>query len=289
VSSATLHLEDGSLRWDPIAFAYGPVMGIATLDMPAQCAKPEPCQPHLTLKFGTLDAADFQSAILGARQSGTLLSTLLDRLKPSSPAWPQIEGDVQADTLLLGPFTFNNAAAKVRIVATGVEIPSLDAGLLGGKLHGQVSMTTGDKPAYSVKGEFTQLNPAQVGPLMDMKWAGGDISGSAQVELAGFTDKDLSASAKGTVHFVWNHGSVNGSINGSMSGETPGGETAIPAALARFDHWTGDAAIADGALTFKENRIQRGARKTSIDAAITFAIPAEVHFSAPTETQAAKR
>lgn len=275
LSTATVHLEEGALRWDPIAFSYGPLKGTATLDVQAACEAPQTCAPRFSVKFSSLDAGEAESALLGAREKGTLLSTLLERLKPNSaPAWPKMEGTLQADVLIAGPFRFSNVTASVKIAAAGAEITSLDAGLLGGNIHGAASLTAGDQPAYTLNGVFTQLNPAPVGQLTGMKWSGGQFSGSGHLELSGYTDKDLAGSAKGTVKFDWSKGSVAGGAG-------------VPAALARFDRWSGDAMVANGELTLGDNQVQRGGRKSAIEGTLTFGVPAKAVFG-PQKTPGAK-
>lgn len=279
ISTATLHLDNGSVRWDPVAFSYGPVKGTATLEPSGPCEAPQTCSAHFTLQFGSLDAAALQAAILGAHEPGTLLSTLIARLRPSSaPSWPPLEGAVRADALILAPVTLTNVSASVRILPAGAEISSLDAGLLGGRVHGSSVISAKDKPDYKLEGKFEKLNAAQVGQLLGMSWSGGGLDGAAEVELSGYTDKDLSASARGTMHFEWHDGSVAGAT------------AAVPTLLlARFDQWTADAAIADGAITLKQNRIQRGARKSAVEASAAFGNPARVTFADPQEAHSAKR
>lgn len=282
--TATLRFENGDLRWDPVAFSYGPVQGTAVLALPSTCNQPgpdqpEPCPPHLSLAFDSLDAAAFQSAILGARESGTLLSTLIARLKPNStPAWPPIDGTLQASALDLGPFTLNSVSAAFRLQAAGAEITSLDADILGGKLHATAGLTPGDKPAYKLAGSFERLNPELVLQLLGMKGSGGPIGGNGQIELSGYSDKDLSASARGELHFDWRDGDL-----ASLTDDP------IPPVLARFDHFTVDATIANGALVLGENQVRRGSRKSSVEATVTFGIPAAVEFGSPSEPPPAKR
>jgi hypothetical protein len=278
IPSATLHMENSRLLWDPVEFSYGPVKGTATLELPEECAEPEACPPKFTIRFGDVDAAAVQAALFGAREKGTVLSSLLDRIRPNSPVvWPQLEGTVTADSLVLGPVTLTRVTAAVKVVPTGAEVPSFDAGLLGGTLSGKATLLTGDKPAYQGEASFTKIDPTQLGQLAAMKWSGGTVNGSGKLELSGYTDADLGKSAKGALHFEWLHGTISGSSPGSDSGSG----ASVPPALARFDRWSGDATVADGSLTLQQTEAQRGGRKTPMDATITFGTPAKVTFGKP--------
>ena len=136
IAEATLHLGDGELRWDPVAFSYGPLKGTASLTVPLNCPADEaalqPCPPQFQVRFGDLDAAAFQTALLGAREKSTLLSELIERFHPSTaPPWPQLEGTVTVDSLVLGagyPPRFPCRAHS----SCPAQITSFDAGLLGG-------------------------------------------------------------------------------------------------------------------------------------------------------------
>jgi hypothetical protein len=300
IAQAILHLDDGNMRWDPVVFSYGPVKGTASLNVRAHCdaaqqcgagflTAPSPTAFPITFKvqFGDLDAGALQAAILGAHEPGTLLSTVLARLRPvyssSAPAWPPLEGTVKADSLILGPVKLIGATATLRIVDRGAEITELDADLLGGHVQGGGTLRAAvgqGKPAYTLEGHFQNLSPARVGQLLGLKWSGGAFKADSKIDLSGFTAKDLATSAKGTLQFEWRHGAVAAEDgSSSMTG-------AVPEALARFDRWTADAAIADGTATLKENEVQQGSRKRAIDAALTFGDPPKVSFAAPKEAQA---
>jgi hypothetical protein len=302
IAQAILHLENGNMRWDPVVFSYGPVKGTASLNVPAHCdaaqqcgsaflTAPSPTAFPITFKvqFGDLDASALQAAILGAHEPGTLLSTVLARLRPadssSTPAWPPLEGTVKADSLILGPATLTGATATLRIVDRGAEITELDADLLGGHLQGGGTLRTAvgqGKPAYTLEGHFENLSPMRVGQLLGLKWSGGAFEADGKVDLSGFTGKDLAASAKGTLQFEWRHGAV------AVEAEDLSVTGAVPEALARFDRWTADTAIADGTVTLKENEVQQGSRKRAVDAALTFGDPPKVNFLAPKQTQASR-
>jgi hypothetical protein len=281
ISQATLHLGDGEIRWDPVVFSYGPVKGTASVAVPDVCNGPKPCSPQFQIQFGALDAAILQAAFLGAREPGTLLSTLLERLRPTSaPAWPQLEGTVKADSLILGPVTLHEPTATLRTLASGAEVTAFDAGLLGGRVHGSGTLhsaeTAQDKPSYALEGQFEKVSPAALGQLLGQSWSGGVFGGSGNIQLAGFSGKDLAASAKGTLHFEWQHGTVAGA-----SGTGP-----VPKALARFDRWTADGDIANGALTLKQSQVKRGSGIVPVQASVALADPPKAAFVAPKPAQA---
>lgn len=287
IAQATLHVGQGELRWDPVVFSYGPVKGTASLDVPGHCEATEPCRPRFQLEFGNLEAAALQAAILGAHEKGTLLSTLIARFRPSSasnaPAWPPLEGTVKADSMVLGPVTLTDATAGLRILSTGVEITELDADLLGGHIDASGTVSTasdGAKPAYTLEGRLEKLSPAAVGQLLGLKWSGGVLQADSKIELSGFTDKDLAASAKGTLHFEWRHGMVV-----SRTGASPAA-VAVPEVLTRFDRWTADVDIANGTAALKNNEVQQGSRKRAVEGTLTFGDPPKASFAAPKETQA---
>src|ERR1035437_2060560 len=271
ISQATLHLDSGQLRWDPIVFSYGPVKGTASLTLPAACDAPQPCQPRFQLQLGALDSAVLQAAFLGARERGTMLSTLIHRLRSTAPpAWPSLEGTVKAESLILGPVTLHQPQATLHTLANGAEITAFDAALLGGRIHGtgayHAAATAKDKPSYALEAQFDKLSPPAVGQLLGLRFSGGTFDAHGKIELTGYTAADLTASAKGALHFDWLHGTVTAA------------KGVVPQSLARFDRWTAGAEIANGALTLKENQVKRGAHTTPVQAAITLADPPKVAF-----------
>ncbi len=279
IAEATLHLDNGDVRWDPVSFSYGPVKGTASLAFPSGCGNAPTCIPTMNVQFGALDASALQAAMLGAREKGTLLSELISRLNLAAPttpsAWPELECAVKADSLILGPITLKGVTAAVHIERTGAEITDLDATTLGGHLHGTGALRTAgseaNKPAYSMTATFQKLSPAAVGQLAGLSWSGGTLDAQGTIDLSGFADKDLASSAHGNLHLDWRHGSV--------SGQPESGQ--IPVPLARFDRWTGDATIANGVITLNQNRVQQGSRSYPVDGSLTFGEPPRVAFPEP--------
>ncbi len=276
ISQATLHLAADKLSWNPVVFSYGPLKGTATLSLHTVCSEPQPCAPQFQVQFGALDAAVIQAAFLGAHERSTLLSTLIDRLRSSTPpSWPRLDGTVTAESLILGPVTLHEPAATIETLANGAEITAFDASLLGGHIHGTGTIHTAasaqDKPSYEFEGQFEKLSPQEVGQLLGLRLSGGVFGGNGKIELAGYTGKDLAASANGTLHFAWQHGTVAASSGVSL----------LPPSVAHFDSWTADAEIANGVLTLKDNQVKRGVRMVSLQPTVTLAIPPKIVSSAP--------
>jgi len=264
IASATLHLDGNRMRWDPVDFKYGPVRGTASLDLSEPCEVPTPCAPRFTVHFSELDAKVLQAALLGAKQKETMLSSLLARISPSPP-WPDLNGKVTADSLLLGDYKLSDVSADLHIRASNAEATSFDAGMLGGTVHGTASLQTGDKPVYKLDAAFNGLSPAEVGRLVAMRWTGGTLDGAGTLQFTGYSERDLTNSAKGSLHFVW--------ANGAMA------SPAIPPLLSHFDKWSGDATVSHGTMAVNASQVQRGKRKATINADVTFATPARVLFS----------
>jgi hypothetical protein len=282
IPQATLNLDRGAgagYRWDPVSFSYGPVKGTASLTLPGSCAAGEHCPAHFTMEFGVLDASALQAAILGAHEKGTLISELISRLSPSTPAptWPELEGTVKASSLVLGPVTLEKLSATIRILNAGAEITGLDAGVLGGHMHGAGTLSMGEashtKPDYALTGTFEKLSGAAVGQLLGQHWTGGTLNADGKTELAGFTGKELAASAKGELHFEWRRGTI-----------AAGGPQDVPPA--HFESWSGEAEIFKGTVALKQNQMLAGGRKRRVDASILIEDPPRLIYVAPSETQA---
>ena len=282
ISQATLHIDDGQFRWDPVTFSYGPVKGTASVTIPVNCTANEPCVPQFQIQLADLNASDIEASFLGAHQPGTLLSNLIARLQPAqAPAWPVMSGTAKADSLVMGPVTLVGPSAALLIHPDRAEFSDFNAGLLGGQVHATGTLrwagTDQQKPAYTVEAQFEKLNSEAVGQMFEESWTGGAFNADGKMDLSGFTDKDLAASAKGSLHFEWHRGAVD------ARGKT------VPAALARFDSWTADADIANGTVTLGKNEVVSGSRKGTVAGTLTFGEPPKVKFNLPKNTHVAKR
>jgi len=282
VPEATLHVSPDALLWDHVAFAYGPVKGTASLNLPLRCEPDQTCPPQLELHFLDLDAAKLEAALLGAHQPGTLLSSLISRFSPAQrPVWPRIDVALKADSLALGPVTVRSVSVAAQVQNDKADITGFDGSLLGGQVHLSGTVANADKPAYTLDGTFTKLAAPSVCQLLKLQCARGTLDGSGKIDLIGFTDKELASSAAGKLHFDWRGGSV------AAASKKAGSQAPVPAALARFTRWIADATIGKGAIVLGDNQVRQGGRNESIKAAITLGDPPTVAFSPGRSSRAA--
>lgn len=291
ISQASLHVDGGQARWDPVDFSYGPVKATASLSFPSACSGNQPCPVEFELQMGKLDAIELQSAILGARPNSSLFDSLIDRLHLSSaPAWPPLEGTVRAESLVLGPVTLDSPVAALKIDSDGANITSFDGLMLGGQFHASGTFarpqTDQGRPAYSLNATFTDLAAPAVGRLLGMRWSGGTIDGEGKIDLAGLTARGLAASAKGKLKFNWSHGAIQSSgappaIDESETISARSKAEAIPPELAHFTRFSGEAEIADGQITLRNGEAVRGALHDPIYAQFTMGKSPKITFSPP--------
>ena len=82
ISEATLHTSAADDALGSGRFLLRPAEGDGEPhragELPCR-PRQQPCPPQFQMQFGDLDAAAVQTAILGAREKGTLLSDLIDR------------------------------------------------------------------------------------------------------------------------------------------------------------------------------------------------------------------
>ena len=242
------------------------------------------CEPQVELRFGALDAAALQAALIGAPEEKSLFAPLMDRMRSSDrPKLPEVTVSVQADSLLLGPALLLKPVIHMQFKPSEIVLEDIQTDLLGGsaKLTGHVAWT-GAKPEYTFEGSLNRLNPIAVGELVNAQWTGGSVSGSGSIKLSGLTAKDLQTSAVGNLRFDWLHGVLStASIAAAASPDArvpeARSETKSEAKPeAKFDDWNGTVSIQGGKAQIGQNELVLGKRSSSMAGTIPFAGPVKL-------------
>jgi len=226
------------------------------------------CEPQVELRFGALDAAALQAALVGAPEEKSLFAPLMDRMRSSDrPKLPEVTVNVQADSMVLGSALLQRPVIRMQFKPSEVVLEDIQTDLLGGsaKLTGHVAWT-GAKPEYTFEGSFSKLSATAVGELVNAQWTAGPVSGSGSIVLSGLTAKDLQTSAVGNLRFDWLHGVL------SMTAVSP---DARPQET-KFDDWNGAVSIQGGKAQLGQNELILGKRRSSMAGAITFGGPVKL-------------
>ncbi len=273
-------------------FAYGNakdagkdlIRGSAVVHAATNCqpGSPADCVPDIQLSFGQLDAGVVQAALVGTPEEKSLFSPLIDRMRSSErPKWLEVAVNVQADTLVIGAVTLQKPVVHLRSKEGEISLESWEADLLGGSAKGTGRFGwTGDRPEYSFDGSFSRLSATQVGALMEAKWAGGSVSGSGSMHLAGLTPRDLVASASGDLNFDWQNGAI---------ALTAGDEQEERPEETRFDEWKGAVSVHGGAGQLGENAMRVARRSLRVAGAMPFGGPVKLTFASSASRSAARR
>ncbi len=267
-------------------FTYGGIAGSVSVKARSACNGSH-CAPQVQLRFGSLDAALVQSALLGAPAQKSLLAPLTAQLAQftqnnqsdaaNKTGWPDADVNVQAESLTLGPAILHKPVIDLELNEGQVRLTHWEANLLAGSAQGTGAFSLHkDGPAYSLEGKLTNINASQLGALFSSHWSGGAINASGSIQLSGLTAKQFAASAQGDVTFDW----LNGVVSSTPTALAKTGHAAAPS---RFDQWSGKLAIKDGKAALAENYLVSGKRKTSATGEIPFEAPAKLVFPSPVQ------
>ena len=260
------------IAWTASGMIYGPLHADGTLSYPAFCAATTECLPHFSLHLASLDAETAQNALLGAQRHGELLERLLDRLRDlnqTTPPWPTLEGSVQIGALTIEALNLKNFTAVVAVEGHTVQLKSSTAAALDGQLHLSGAMEVADHtPTYRLEAQLDNASARATAALFDESWGPGSINLRTSLKFSGFEQKELLSSATGTFHWEWTKGGLPASATPTGNGSS--GPT-MAGSFGRFDAWSGDGTIADGALNLRKSRILHGSDTTPLTGTLTFA------------------
>jgi hypothetical protein len=248
------------------------IRGSALVNASTNCkaGAPGDCEPKAQLRFGAMDAAAMQAALVGTPEEKSLLSPLIDRMRSSTKQkWPEVAVSVQAESLAVGSVVFQKPRARLRLKDSDVILEDWEAELLGGSAKGAGRFTwAADKPVYDFDGNFIHLNAELLGALMQGHWAGGPVSGRGNIQLSGLNARELAGSAAGGLRFDWPKGEISMAATEPVKGDAKdddanAGNDEHPEEM-RFEDWSGSVSLQGGKAQLGENTMRVGRRSLRI-------------------------
>ncbi|HEY0759945.1 MAG TPA: AsmA family protein [Acidisarcina sp.] len=235
------------VSWEPLSINFGALHADGSLDLPVPCPSSEQCSRRFDLHITSLDIAELQSTLLGARR-GQLVEEILSTIERPHP-WPALEGTLHVDTLTLNrraasTLVLHGVTAAFRASGNTLELQSLSAQALGGTLSasGRID-ASGVLPAYSVKLALKGCDALQAAAVFGERWGSGALEIDSQAQFRGFTLPQITASTTGDFHMEWTGHTASAAPQETMA---HGGATL----LGGFDSWVADGTIANQRLDF---------------------------------------
>lgn len=166
-----------------------------------------------------------------------------------------------ADKAAIGALTLDHLSGQARITDAAVTIDPARFKVFGGSYSGSLTLTLGDRPAFTVHATLANVDMAGV-----MTFAGhpglvtGHMDGTLTLEGRGLTAADVITSAHGTLHAAITNGTIKGlglvkgvvlatSMRGDSTSQATSASTTEP-----FSSLEATFAIANGAATTSDLR-----------------------------------
>jgi hypothetical protein len=303
MAQATASFSDSTIAFasdfsygNPKDSGKGLIRGSALVNASTKCktGAPGDCEPKVQLRFGPMDAAAMQAALVGTPEEKSLLSPLIERMRSSARRkWPEVAVSVQAESLVVGSVVFQKPQVRLRLKDSDVVLEDWQAEVLGGSAKGTGRFTwTADKPVYAFDGNFTHLNAESLGALLESHWTGGPLRGRMSIQLSGLDAKELAASTTGGLRFEWPKGVILMTAQEPEKGPAKDADAnddkdQHPEEM-RFDDWNGAVNLQGGKAQLGENTMRLGRRNLRIAGAAPLGGPIKLTI-APSEPRSVAR
>jgi len=135
------------------------------------------------------------SRILPAQAAATLALEA-----PHWPGWLRGEGSLTAGALEVGRLEFERVKGHLTIGEREIALEGAEAGLLGGRVRGEVRAGFGEQPRYTVRADFDNVSVAPLAALTvsTRECCTGSAAGHLELSAAGWNRDALLASLEGT-------------------------------------------------------------------------------------------
>jgi hypothetical protein len=210
INSARVNLADSETRVDAISASFVGTQWIGALSIPRPCVPPIACPVSFDLHADEISTDQLNHWLNPsvAERPWYRFSTTTSG-GHSFLAGLHASGTLVINRAIVRNLVATRVTAKLNLDQGKLRLWDLRADVLGGKHRGEWRADfTGKQPVYTGSGALDGSSLAQLADLMGDEWISGSANAKYQMELAGFTAADLTASAKGTLHFEMREGAL---------------------------------------------------------------------------------
>jgi uncharacterized protein involved in outer membrane biogenesis len=274
IATATATISPTELRWNGVTATLGTTHFTGNLRIPLPCAAA--CERHFDLTAATVNFGALAASLRGEDEG--VMQELINRVRSRSQDWPLLDGTIHIAHLNAGQVEIANASADLTLRDGSLEVRSLDGRTLGGVLHAMGAVALASTPSYDAEVQLRHTSAPELAQLLKEHWGPGTIDLYGDLAMSGTTASSLSSSAKGTLQWRWAGGAL------PQLTSTP---------LHRFDRWSGDGKVANGAIAITSSEVTNGGATAAVsgtigsDRSLDLKVATPAKDSTQTETAAA--
>ena len=164
-------------------------------------------------------------------------------------------GRIAARRLLLGQLTMSKVKAEFTLNSGHLALTKTSAELLGGSQTGQWQVDfTGEMPTYSGTGTVANVAASQLAGIIHAVIGTGTVTGTYQIQMTGWTSRELWDSASAASDFDWH----NGLWRNVQLGRMP----------LQFSDFVGHIALQDGGFLIASSKMRSGGGTYALNGSI---------------------
>jgi AsmA protein len=241
LSRADITFAPDAVKWQQLQWTWAGAKFDGSAQKLAKCEDAAECAWRIVAHTSALNAAAIQEAF-SPSDTERVLQYFRDSRREG---WPEIQIDLTADALALGPLTVKHANAGMTALGSQVKITRLTGEVAGGVLEGS-GLVALDAGKTELQLGIARVNLAEVGAAFHEKWGRGTAEASTSLTL---------------------HGGKN--VSGSFTAMLrEGGLPGTP--LERFDSWQMAGTIGDGHIALDRSVAGVGATTEKVSGTIGF-------------------
>ncbi len=215
IASATAVVSEKNIILQNLTFGFPGTRGnlSGSIQWPRGCtpSAQTPCSLGLTLVADQLSLEDLNRLTNPRLHDHPWYAVWTRFGAHSKNPWQELyaSGRISAGKFSFSGLPLSHVSAQLRLAPGRFDLSDVRADALGGKYVGELRADlTGAAPAYSSSGELQHISLAEIGFLMHDAWASGTASFSYKGTTAGWTKKELMASAAAAAKFRWEQGTL---------------------------------------------------------------------------------
>src|SRR5450432_800256 len=202
IAAADVKLTPDTFQLQGLSATAGGMRWTGSLSRPRVCTGPASCAIQVDLRADEVSGEKLNLLLNPNIQKQPWYRILAGNPSKNGAALRalNVEGMVRADRFMVGDLAADAVTAQVKLGDGHLRLTDFRGTVLGGSHTGDWEADfTKEAPAYTLAGSIEKVSLSQLARPMHSNWISGTGRGSYEMTLSGWGEKDLHASARGTL------------------------------------------------------------------------------------------